>query len=119
MMSMTSEGRPVVALLDEAGQVCATMFQNQAEGEYGFGILDAQGATLFAVGTTKRGFVGLNVRDGAGTIRAYMQAFDDGSSAAFRVWDSNNNPRAQMVMEQDDVSIGACYPVQTNSRQVP
>jgi hypothetical protein len=119
VMSMTSDGRPIVALLDEAGQVRVTMDQNQAEGEYGFGIVDGQGTTRFAVATTKRGFVGLNVRDGAGTIRANMQASDDGSSAAFRVWDSDNNPRAQMAMQQGDVSVGVCNPVQPNSCQVP
>jgi len=58
------------------------MTQN-SEGEYAFLIFDPGGSLRFGVGTTKRGFVGLNVRDGHGVvIRSNLYANDDGSDTA-------------------------------------
>lgn len=96
VIRMTPEGTgPEVALLDEAGKRRATMTQN-SEGEYGFGIFDDSGTLRFGVGTTKRGFAGLNVRDGSGVIRANLYADDDGEDSGFRAWDAAGQVRAKL-----------------------
>lgn len=58
------------------------MNQN-AEGEYSLVIFDADGTRRFGVGTTKRGFTGLNVTDGSGVIRANLYADDYGENSGF------------------------------------
>ena len=94
-MSITPDGRPVIALLDEAGRFRVGLAQNQ-EREYGVIINDAQGTPRFGVGTTARGFVGLNVRDGSGTIRANLYATDDGAATGFQSWDAEGQVRAAL-----------------------
>jgi hypothetical protein len=72
VLRMAPEGTgPEVALLDEVSRRRATMMEN-GEGECAFSIFDASGAVRFGVGTTRRGFVGLNVRDARGVIRSNM-----------------------------------------------
>ncbi|MDQ6669658.1 MAG: hypothetical protein M3069_02670 [Chloroflexota bacterium] len=89
VLRMAPEGTgPEVALLDEAGQGRATMTQN-SDGEYAFLIFDPGGSPRFGVGTTMRGFVGLNVRDGRGVVRSNLYASDDGSDTGFRTWDAD------------------------------
>jgi hypothetical protein len=96
VLRMTPEGTgPEVALLDETGHRRATMTEN-SEGEYAFNIFDASGAVRFGVGTTKRGFVGLNVRDGHGVIRSNLYANDDGADTGFRTWDADGHVRTKL-----------------------
>ena len=94
-------GRPGLLILDEAGRPRA-FFGNQAVGNtYGLGILDERGtfrAGLGGGGGTQ-GFAGINVRDGAGRIRANLFATDDGAAAAVQAWDEAGRVR---------VFMGAC-----------
>ncbi len=97
VLRMAPEGTgPEVALLDEAGHRRAAMNQN-AEGKYSFVIFDASGTHRIGVGTTKRGFTGLNVRpaDGSGVIRVNLYADDDGQDSGFRAWDARRSGRRQ------------------------
>jgi len=107
VLRMAPEGTgPEVALLDEVGRRRATMMEN-GEGDYAFSIFDASGAARFGVGTTKRGFVGLNVRDARGVIRSNMYANDDGSDTGFRTWDADRRVREKLGAVEDDPSTFA------------
>jgi hypothetical protein len=107
VLRMAPEGTgPEVALLDEAGQRRATMTQN-SEGEYAFLVFDSGGSMRFGVGTTRRGFVGLNVRDGHGVIRSNLYANDDGSDTGFRTWDADGRVRTKLGSLEGDPSTYA------------
>ena len=107
VLRMAPEGTgPEVALLDEAGHRRATMTQN-GDGEYAFLIFDPDGSLRFGVGTTKRGFVGLNVRDGHGVIRSNLYASDDGSDTGFRTWDEDGRVRTKLGSVEGDPSTYA------------
>ena len=53
---------------------------------------DGSGTLRFAVGTTARGFVGFNVRDGTGTICSNLDATDDGAATDFQTWAAQPRP---------------------------
>jgi hypothetical protein len=82
------------------------MMEN-TEGEYAFSVFDASGALRFGVGTTKRGFVGLNVRDEHGVIRSNLYANDDGSDTGFRTWDVDGHVRTKLGAVEGDPSAFA------------
>jgi len=104
---MAPEGTgPEVGLLDAAGRRRATMMEN-AEDEYAFSMFDASGSVRFAVGTTNRGFVGLNVGDEHRVIRSNLNANDDGSDAGFRTWDADGHVRTKLGSIEGDPSIFA------------
>jgi hypothetical protein len=105
VLQMAPEGTgPEIALLDESGHRRITMAES-SEGEYGFATFDAANTQRFGVGTTRRGFVGLNVRDGHGVIRSNLYASDDGSDTGFRTWDADGHVRAKLGAAEEDPSI--------------
>ncbi len=69
----------------------------QPKRAFAFAEIHTSGAVRFGVGTTKRGFVGLNVRDARGVIRSNMYANDDGSDTGFRTWDADRRVREKLV----------------------
>jgi hypothetical protein len=95
----------MIEVLDEAGQARAQIVQTP-EGEYAFAILDAHGTQRWGVGTTKRGFVGMGMRDGSGTFRANMQVADDGSYAGFRAADEHDAQRLFLGLRNDGSGYG-------------
>jgi len=107
VLRMAPEGTgPEVALLDEAGRRRATMMEN-AEGEYALSIFDASGSVRFGLGTTNRGFLGVNVGDEHGVIRSNLYANDDGSDAGFRTWDADGHVRTKLGAVEGDPSVFA------------
>ena len=89
-------GRPGLLILDEAGRPRAFLGNQATANSYGLGILDERGTLRAGLGAGGAGFVGINVRDGAGRIRANLFATDDGAAAAVQTWDEAGRVRAFM-----------------------